>query len=722
MAFDSVHTAEIFLRDTVTKSVTLGPQRATIFRELRDIQIKPGPNEITIYGLDATVDLDSIRVAGLGSATITDIQTEIVSQKEEFSDVHPSEDDDEGDEVPDLDDSNDNHGVDRSALTKAEEVMKELEEKLFLTRKEEETATVSLDVLDGYGKSVVARTMDVSKVQDYLKLYAEERARLTAIKYKASHAVSDLNTELDKERNKKKQLEVTFKRARDAATKPDRESRARKRRQRQLERLEKQRKQAELSKFWPLRVGQVVLHLDGFTDTAAASPQSSRRCSIVSSKKPERPDIANPQGSDGVNLSLTYVTTAATWTPRYELSLKTPTSSGSIVYRAEYHNFSSETWRDAKVTLSTSQTSFSGLYEKIPELRPWNIKLLKDSGDGISESHMRHWKGGLENQAVIKAKVRPATANAHSLQGYQMQLMLLEQNKRRLLMGSQQQQIMAQRQQTAGTIPESEEYESDKECEMEEEALDLDTHSNQANVLAFQESSRQDYGLTTTYDIPGHRTLPPSSLKRRHVIAELELSKIVFSHVIIPKLRDAAFLKAIITNTSSVALLGGRAGLTLDGTFLGNTAIPDCSPSASFSLSLGVDPGIQVTYAKPTVRRETSGLFNKEDRAIFTRMCRITNTKTTAVNIVILDQVPVSEDERLRINILEPKGLYKEGDSAKIGAGGSSLTGDWGTGTVSLSKGGELRWHLEVEKGKEVRLALDYEARMPTGQKIVGMD
>jgi uncharacterized protein (TIGR02231 family) len=227
--------------------------------------------------------------------------------------------------------------------------------------------------------------------------------------------------------------------------------------------------------------------------------------------------------------------------------------------------------------------------------------------------------------------------------------------------------------------------------------------------------------LTTTYNIPGQRTVHPSSLKRRHVIAELDLAGINFSHVIIPKLRAAAFLRARIKNTSSISLLRGKAGLTLDGTFLGTASVPDCSADATFTLALGVDPGIQVTYAKPTVRRVTAGFFNKEDCAIFTRMCRITNTKTTSVSITVLDQVPVSEDEGLRVRILDPSGLSKEGDVVKVGQVGDGAKG-WGKGTVSMLKGGVVSWLLTLEKGKSVKLTLEYEARIPSGQKIVGLD
>lgn len=189
--------------------------------------------------------------------------------------------------------------------------------------------------------------------------------------------------------------------------------------------------------------------------------------------------------------------------------------------------------------------------------------------------------------------------------------------------------------------------------------------------------------------------------------------------MVVPKLRPAAFLKARFVNSSSTSFLRGKAGLSLDGTFLGTTAVPNCSPNSAVSLPLGVDPAIQVNYAKPTVRRATTGFFNKEDCAVFTRVCRIVNTKSNPVSVTAFDQVPVSEDERLRVRILEPKGIEKDGDSAKMGEVSKRA---WGQGTVKMGKNGEIKWDMTLNKGAEVRLTLEYDARIPTGQKIVGLD
>jgi hypothetical protein len=48
---------------------------------------------------------------------------------------------------------------------------------------------------------------------------------------------------------------------------------------------------------------------------------------------------------------------------------------------------------------------------------------------------------------------------------------------------------------------------------------------------------------------------------------------------------------------------------------------------------------------------------------------RITNSKSSTVSLVILDQVPQPEDDRLRVSIIVPKGLKDVDDVVKHGVG-----------------------------------------------------
>ena len=243
--------------------------------------------------------------------------------------------------------------------------------------------------------------------------------------------------------------------------------------------------------------------------------------------------------------------------------------------------------------------------------------------------------------------------------------------------------------------------------------------------LVTQESTWAESGLTATYDIPGLRTISPSHTARRQKIASITLKDIQLLYVMVPKLRTAAVLKARFRNTSSIALLKGQAGLTLDGSFLGNTNIPRCSAGEKFGLSLGVDPSVTVTYSKPVMKRRQTGVFHTEGSGVYTRVCTITNTKSNrALEGTVHDQIPISEDERLKLEVIQPSELRNEGDIATTGTPivqVGKLAENWGKATATMRKGGETCWDVKIEPGRGIQLVLECEARFANHAVVVSV-
>ncbi|KAH8702124.1 hypothetical protein BGW36DRAFT_372249 [Talaromyces proteolyticus] len=768
-SLDVAHTLEIDIFDLPTKAVSFAPTKATIIREIKDIQIKAHANEITVLGLDPRLDPDSVRVEGYGPATITNIQTEIVPRKQQFKDVYPEDDDDDDQSDSDLEALDDNDGPGRVAIDKAKEEVRIAEWALAASKNEQATSVKLLEFLDQYGQSLQAQEVEVSKMNEFLDVYRVQRVSESHRHQKSTADIPAQQEELEKARRKLVRAENAFEKAKKAVTREIREKQEKKARERQQKRQEKQRVLEQRRKFWTSNVSQVVIHLDGLS---TSTPGSSRRSSIVSAnEKGAGHSSSTSLDGDTVSLLLTYVVPAAKWDPRYELSINTPTSSAKLVYRAEFENQTTETWKNAKVTFSNSQTSFSGLDEKIPHLDPWHIKLAKanqfDTGNKI-------WANGLRSQSEYPAKssftkntsaappsifskseelrrAAPISSTSQALFGsaapparasgfgsVRRDAPFTESAPapaplppppppaahvspfgatQSLFSRAQNEGLFGQRSERQDNTPAELSRENEEDSDDNDDALTLNP---ELNALGHQDSQHQSYGLTTTYELSGQRTINPSSVKRRNVITELEIKSLTLSHVLVPKLRHAAFLKARITNTTSVSLIRGKAGMTVDGTFLGSTTLPNCEPDNFVDLSLGVDPSIQVTYAKPTVRRASSGFFNKDESAIFTRTCWIKNTKKVTASITVFDQVPVSEDEHLRVNILEPKGLDRENDSVKLDAildGGKK-----GKGQVHLGKNGQVKWTIDLRPGKDVKLVLEYESRIPSGQKIIGLD
>ena len=113
------------IRTTATKAVTLYPSKAQIVRTIPGIALQPGPNTVVITGLTPTCDEHSIKVDGTGSATITDLTTELVDNPETYLEVYPDEDEDD---ISDLSDISDDEPEEEGRLQEIKERIEKLQQ------------------------------------------------------------------------------------------------------------------------------------------------------------------------------------------------------------------------------------------------------------------------------------------------------------------------------------------------------------------------------------------------------------------------------------------------------------------------------------------------------------------------------------------------------------------------------------------------------------------
>lgn len=324
-------------------------------------------------GFTPSADENSIKVDGKGSATIADMMVELVANPENFEDVYPESDDTEDSE----DDQSESDS--ESDATKALADEKKRNDDLITEANEEKKAAASrLAMLESYGRSFEkSRPHDL---QSCISAYREERKKA----FEAHKESEDKIRVLEKER-----VKINKQQAKDTKAKMKEKAKASKERSKKLEKKHKllqekvaakRRLKEDRVQFWPRKVYRVTLSLE---TNSEMTPASSRRGSVESLAKPTRE--SSSMDACEVSLSVSYITHSAYWSPTYDLSLDTVSSSGVIVYRAEYCNTTSETWKDAQIILSTSQTAFQGLGEPIPTMLPWHIRLSKQfSGTGDS--------------------------------------------------------------------------------------------------------------------------------------------------------------------------------------------------------------------------------------------------------------------------------------------------------------------------------------------------
>ncbi|KAK5658292.1 hypothetical protein OQA88_2267 [Cercophora sp. LCS_1] len=783
------------VRDIPTKSVTLFPTRAQVVRELKDVPLKPGSNEITIVGVTPTADEHSIKVEGTGSAIITDITVELLPNRDIFEEIYPDMDDeDEYDESDDDDDDDEAEAVNK-ALEEVQDKIQGLVDEQMRAKEIVSSAESRLKILDAHGNSL-ERKRNV-EIESSIETYRKEREKVFQDHLAGIVRERELAKEIKKLRVEQARLEkIVLKekiKAAKAKAKVEREKaklRVKEDRRKQEQKKEKARIRKERENFWARYCYSVRITLEGTNFT----PDSSRRSSIASAS--DLVKVVSEKEPSAVNytcdLQLSYVTSSAFWSPSYDLALSTTSNTAVLCFDAQLTNMTSETWDNTKVTLSTSQTTFSGLQDAIPTLVPWRVKL---GG---------RWTGGTQSDLVdsreerVQQGVWQAAQVANTFQKPRAQLFGLTEQPQTKVSQQLVQQYQAEMQCAAsmpvqsaqkpgaatslfGARPQSvnpapvggglfggssgfgasayasnigndlprggapnmnslslkkskerkasplgarEASESFLSRDIEEEDdADGATILEPTPELSFQESSFEETGLTATYDLPNLKTLKPATTASKQRVARISFTNVYFSHTVVAKYKPVAYLKAKLRNTSKLTLLKGPTGLTLDGTFMGRSTLPRCSAGDSFTMSLGVDPAIKVSYPKPDVKRSTTGVFTKGDNSVYTRTVTLVNTRATAgkaVNITVLDQVPVSEDEKLRIDVQQPRGLYA---GAPVPTGVPGKDGkeekEWGRASAVLKKAGEVSWDVVLNAGKSVRLVLEYDVSLPAGERVI---
>ena len=348
MAHDEIHKQEFRIRDLATRSVLLFPTRAQVIRDIKEITLHPGANQIVIDGLAPTVDEHSIKVEGTGAATITDVAVDLLPNREVYEDIYPSDSEEEDD-----DDDEDESEVEHDVMKTVADKIKKLNIDLLNEQEKINLAANRLSICDNFGKSVASDRPPPSDLEKLLKAYNEERVKIYKDHESSTHACESIREEIRKAEKEKTKLAKDLVKANEKKEKEKAKLREKKMRKKAENYKEKQRVKAERESFWPKKVYKITINLE----PSSLTPGSSRRSSVddgdtlvnLATTTFHEPSAA-PAKSGEISLSLSYITYSASWSPRYDLSLSTMKGAGLLEYGAELKNTTSETWRDAKVS------------------------------------------------------------------------------------------------------------------------------------------------------------------------------------------------------------------------------------------------------------------------------------------------------------------------------------------------------------------------------------
>lgn len=139
-----------------------------------------------------------------------------------------------------------------------------------------------------------------------------------------------------------------------------------------------------------------------------------------------------------------------------------------------------------------------------------------------------------------------------------------------------------------------------------------------------------------------------------------------FQYYSVPKIEKEAYLIANITDWEKYNLLEGEANIFFEETFVGKSILDVRFASDTLQLSLGKDKNVIVNREKEKdfETRQFIGSKKEESKSWKTT---IKNNKSQEINMVVLDQAPVSQLEEIEVNIQNVSGgkLNKESGEVK---------------------------------------------------------
>lgn len=170
----------------------------------------------------------------------------------------------------------------------------------------------------------------------------------------------------------------------------------------------------------------------------------------------------------------------------------------------------------------------------------------------------------------------------------------------------------------------------------------------------------------------------------------------IYSYETTPKLDGDAFLTAQLTGWEELSLTAGSANVYFDGTYIGQSYINPAETEDTLTLSLGRDKRINIKREKLKEFSSTK-LFGANKERSFMYEITIRNTKNVAAEILLKDQLPISQNKDIEVKT----DLLSNGDYN--------------------SENGTVKWKLKLQPNETKKIRLGYTVKYPKGKQIEGL-
>ena len=220
-----------------------------------------------------------------------------------------------------------------------------------------------------------------------------------------------------------------------------------------------------------------------------------------------------------------------------------------------------------------------------------------------------------------------------------------------------------------------------------EDQLNMNTAQTSANfVTMVNQVISAEFRIDLPYSIASNGESHMVLIKNEDLGAK-------FKYYSVPKLDPSVYLVAQISKLDELQLVPAKANIFFDGTYMGETYIDPTNMEDTLNLSLGKDPNIIIkrTLLKKESKEKIIGTQKERTNSF---EIEIKNLKSTNIELVIQDQIPVTTNADITIEAVDV-------DKAKL----DPVTGI-------------LEWNIDLKTKESKKMNFSYKVKYNKDQNV----
>lgn len=171
---------------------------------------------------------------------------------------------------------------------------------------------------------------------------------------------------------------------------------------------------------------------------------------------------------------------------------------------------------------------------------------------------------------------------------------------------------------------------------------------------SLEEAVISDKGPFVEIAIPLRQSIVSSNKYQKKLIRDFRIKgddAVRFYYSITPLNERSAYLRVAAKNSTMLPWLNGEAQIFLENEFVGKVSIPYTPLGKDQDIAIGVEG--RITGSKELVKKfeDTSGVFGGNRRILYKYRITVENQLPTSSEITITDAIPVSRNEKIKVEI-----------------------------------------------------------------------